>query len=264
VTSDNTSTDQVRRPGIAASRAVSALADRIFKRERRLLKSVLAAVGIRVGPQWEDPHWWRGEILRRYGVTLVLDVGANVGQYAVGLRRHGYRGRILSFEPVFEAYEALALKAVDDQDWECTRLALSDEDGTADITVAGSSDFSSLLAFENASPSGVPGAVPVARESVRTARLDSLSPLEAADVAMLKLDVQGFEPRVLAGGPEMLPRIALLECELVFEHGYEDQPTFREMVDLIDELGFRPIWVAPGNIDYKTASLTYVDMIFAR
>jgi FkbM family methyltransferase len=236
-----------------------------FKRERRRVKSGLAAVGIRVGPQWNDPHWRRGEILRRYGVTLVLDVGANIGQYALGLRRDGgYRGRILSFEPISAVYEALVRATANDPKWECVPLALSDQDGTAEITVASTSDSSSFLCFKDTSLSAAPGAFPVATESVQTARLDSLSPLTPADVVLLKLDVQGFEPRVLAGADATLARISLLECELVFEHLYEGQPTFREMVELIDDLGFRPISVAPGNVNYRTASLAYVDMIFAR
>lgn len=239
--------------------------EQTFKRERRRVKSRLAAVGIRVGPQWNDPQWRRGEILRRCGVTLVLDVGANVGQYALGLRRHGgYRGQILSFEPVAAAYEALARTAANDPEWDCVRLALSDQDGTAEITVAASSDSSSFLPFSDRRLSPAPGAFPVATESVRTARLDSLSALKSADVVLLKLDVQGFEPRVLAGAAETLASITLLECELLFEQLYEGQPTFREMVDLIDDLGFRPISVAPGNLNFRTASLVYIDMIFAR
>lgn len=236
-----------------------------FKRQRRHVKSGLAAAGIRVGPQWSDPHWRRGEILRRRGVTLVLDAGANVGQYALGLRREGgYRGQILSFEPVAHVYEALVRTAANDPAWDCVRLALSDQDGTAQITVAASSDSSSFLPFKDTSISAAPGAIPVATESVRTARLDSLSPLKPADVVLLKLDVQGLESRVLAGAAKTLDRISLLECELMFEHLYEGEPTFREMVELIDDLGFRPISVAPGNVNYRTASLAYVDMIFAR
>jgi FkbM family methyltransferase len=236
-----------------------------FRRERRRVKSGLAAVGIRVGPQWNDPHWRRGEILRRYGVNLVLDVGANVGQYGLALRREGaYRGRILSFEPVGAVYEVLTRTSANDPEWECVQLALSDQDGSEEITVASSSDASSFLSFRDTRLSAAPGAFPVATELVPTARLDSLSPVKPSDVALLKLDVQGFEPRVLAGAAETLALMPLLECELVFEHLYEGQPTFREMVDLIDDLGFRPISMAPGNLNYRTASLAYVDMIFAR
>jgi FkbM family methyltransferase len=236
-----------------------------FKRERRRVKSGLAAVGIRVGPQWSDPDWRRGEILRRFGVSLVLDVGANVGQCALALRRDGgYRGRILSFEPVAATYEALVRTAANDPDWECVRLALSDQDGTAEIAVASGSDSSSFLPFKDTSLSAAPGAFPIGTESVRTARLDSLFPLRPADIVLMKLDVQGLEPRVLAGADATLARISLLECELVFEHLYEGQPTFREMIELIDDLGFRPISVAPGNINYRTASLAYVDMVFTR
>ena len=239
--------------------------EQTFKRKRRRVKSGLAAVGIRVGRQWDDPHWRRGEILRRCGVTLVLDVGANVGQYALSLRRDGgYRGRILSFEPVAAAYETLARTAANDPEWDCVQLALSDQDGTAEITVASSSDCSSFLPFKDTSLSAAPGAFPVATESVRIARLDSLAPLKPDDVVLLKLDVEGLEPRVLAGAAETLGRISLLECELVFEPLHEGQPTVREMVDLVDDLDFRPISVAPGNINYRTASLSYVDVLFTR
>jgi hypothetical protein len=34
------------------------------------------------------------------GVDLVIDVGANVGQFGLGLRNRGYAKRILSLEPV--------------------------------------------------------------------------------------------------------------------------------------------------------------------
>lgn len=37
-------------------------------------------------------------LLSRLGIDLVVDIGANEGQYAFDVRLHGYRGRILSFE----------------------------------------------------------------------------------------------------------------------------------------------------------------------
>ena len=47
------------------------------------------------------------ELLRRLAINLVIDVGANQGQFALGLRALGYRGRIVSFEPQTAQYAHL-------------------------------------------------------------------------------------------------------------------------------------------------------------
>jgi FkbM family methyltransferase len=170
-------------------------------------------------------------------VSNSSSVGANVGQYGLALRRRsGYRGRIISLEPVVAAYEALARTAADDLQWECLRVALSDRDGTAEIGVAASSDLSSFLRFETTS--SLSGA------SLRTSPSQPrgwipLAVLEEGDVALMKLDVQGWEPLVLAGAAETLTQTSLIECELALQHLYQRQPNFREMIDRFDEPGIR-------------------------
>src|SRR5690242_13788162 len=87
----------------------------------------------------------RGKLIAHHGITLVFDVGANVGQYGEELRALGYRGRIGSCEPLRAEYEQLARKAGDDPQWTALHLALGDSDGRRAINVAGNSQSSSLL-----------------------------------------------------------------------------------------------------------------------
>src|SRR5215218_999894 len=63
------------------------------------------------------------------GVDVVLDVGANTGQYGALLRELGFAGRILSLEPVAEAFAELAGRAAADGAWEAVCVAASDVDG---------------------------------------------------------------------------------------------------------------------------------------
>jgi hypothetical protein len=71
-----------------------------------------------------------------YGVHLVIDVGANSGQYASGLRAAGYAGRIVSFEPLSEPHGRLAAASSRDADWDCRQLALGRRPGTRTINVS--------------------------------------------------------------------------------------------------------------------------------
>jgi len=68
------------------------------------------------------------QLFSALGVTLALDVGAQVGDYAALLRRNGFQRRIISFEPVAANYDALCRRAQDDPLWQCVNVALGSED----------------------------------------------------------------------------------------------------------------------------------------
>ena len=56
--------------------------------------------------------------LQQQAVDAVIDVGANVGQFATRLRTAGWPGPILSLEPIPEIHRTLAERATTDPAWE--------------------------------------------------------------------------------------------------------------------------------------------------
>ena len=68
-------------------------------------------------------------LIRLHGINKILDVGANVGQFAIGLRQLGFLGDIISFEPLYDAFEELMKLSELDSAWQAVDFAHGDQDG---------------------------------------------------------------------------------------------------------------------------------------
>jgi FkbM family methyltransferase len=206
----------------------------------------------------------RDELIARRGVDVVMDVGANAGQYGELLRERGYRGRLVSLEPVAEAFAELERRARADGNWTAVQVAASDADGELTLNVTGDSRSSSALK-RNQRFAGVPGWEPKESRQVGARRLDGLVPdlLLPQERAYLKLDVQGFERTVLAGAGEALDRFEAIELELSVSALYEGQPALADMLPLLAERGFRPVSLEPILLD-DDGLLMELDGLFAR
>lgn len=90
----------------------------------------------------------RRRLLDGFGIDVILDVGANAGQFAVSLRESmGYRGEIVSFEPLPDAFAHLRSFAVQDPAWEAHNVALGEADGELTLNVSKNRVSSSFLAM---------------------------------------------------------------------------------------------------------------------
>ena len=206
-------------------------------------------------------------VLERFRVGCVLDVGANAGQYGSLLRSWGYRGRIVSFEPLAEAHARLERRAATDPDWRVApRMALGAEDGEATLGVSAEPDMSSILPQTELLRTVSPSSRVIGRETVPLRRLDGLAAdyLEPDEAVFLKLDTQGFEAQVLAGARELLPRLKGLQLELSLVRCYEGERDFRELIDDLEEAGFGPYLFFPGYFERKLARQLQIDGVFMR
>jgi len=164
------------------------------------------------------------QLLRHHGVTRVLDVGANNGGYASELRRFGYTGRIVSFDPLTEPFRVLRRRAAGDSEWMTLPYAIGAESGAVTINVAANDGASSsVLPMLAAHEDAAPDAKIVGTQTVTQHPLDALWPEVTApdDLVFLKVDVQGYERQVLDGVAEHLDRIIGLQLELSMVPLYE-------------------------------------------
>jgi FkbM family methyltransferase len=206
-------------------------------------------------------------VLERFAIACVLDVGANAGQYGSMLRAWGYRGRIVSFEPVAAAHARLELRAAADPDWQVApRMALGAKDGEATIEVSADSDMSSLLPQTELLRRLSASSRVVGRERVPIRRLDGLAKeyVNHGERTFLKVDTQGFEAEVLAGARELLPRLQGIQLEMSLVRCYEGERDFRELIDDLARAGFSPWLFLPGYFEHKLARQLQLDGVFMR
>jgi FkbM family methyltransferase len=206
-------------------------------------------------------------VLERFAISCVLDVGANVGQYALMLREGGFGGRIVSFEPLEGAHETLARRAAADRGWQIApRLAIGDRDGEALLEVSAESDMSSILPQSELLRRISPSSAVVRRERVPVARLESAAQpyLAPEDRIFLKIDTQGFEPQVLAGAGSLMERLCGLQLEMSLVPCYEGEVGFRAMLDRLAAAGFEPYLFIPGYFERKLGRQLQLDGVFMR
>lgn len=219
---------------------------------------------------FSERNWKRKFVkqLESLNVNVVFDIGSNTGQYAAGLRKAGYQGRMISFEPLSQPFATLERRASKDPLWDCRRYALGDADGTVSVNIAGNAaQSSSVLPMLKSHQDAFPPANYVGVEDVAVFRLDSVASeiLRPTDVTFLKIDVQGFEKQVLAGSETTLANSCVgMQLELSFLPLYEGSMLIPEALEWAYSMGFTLTGLRPCFIDPRDGRMLQADGVFLR
>jgi FkbM family methyltransferase len=200
------------------------------------------------------------------GVDLVLDVGANRGQFGRKVRTGtGYSGLIHSYEPLAAAFAKLAEQAARDPRWTAQRCALAAETGSVTIHLMADDQFSSALLPSDAFDGRFNGRLSiVGHETVPAVTLpDAVANMPTFRCGLLKLDTQGTELAILEAGQRVLPRFGAVLVEVGFARLYEGEPAFDDVRQAMAAWGYSLSGLFPNNHGHFP-SLLQMDALFIR
>lgn len=207
------------------------------------------------------------QLLRAAEINLILDVGANAGQYAQHVRNNlEYKGQILSFEPLSSVFPLLQANAKNDPSWEAVQIALGETDSTAEINIASNSYSSSLLNMLPKHTQAAPQSRYKGKESIEVRQLDSVFEelCQTNGNIFMKLDTQGYEGQVLRGAHQSLNNISLVQLEMSLVPLYEGEEGFEQLYRMMQDYGYQLVAILPGFSDPVSHHMLQVDGIFER
>lgn len=237
---------------------------------RAVKRNLLHKVGVEVVPIKANSNLLAmhlGLLFSELGISCVLDVGARCGEYGMWLRRNGYRGDIISFEPIKDNFKELEKAAARDPKWHCFNFALGAEDSISSINVSKQTHFSSFRQ-PNSTAAALFGGLPEVQrsEEVEIRQLDSVLnklPMTLDNRTYLKLDTQGWDLEVLKGARGVLNYVAALQTEVSVQPIYDQMPIMQDSLSAIISYGFTPSGFFPVNLDSGLA-LIECDLVAVR
>lgn len=232
------------------------------------LRRTLARVGLDVRrhrpPQETDPL----RFLAGAGFRCVLDIGANRGQFARRARRLFPMALIHAFEPVPEVFAALQELAAADPLLRCHHLALGERDAEVLMAVNDFSPASSLLPILPLTTAAYPYTARAHERRVALTTLDAWAAqrgeAELPRPVLIKMDVQGYEDRVLSGGAATFSSAAAVLTEVSFAPLYQGQLLFDDLHQRLRAAGFRCAGFVDPASDPRSDRPLYADALFLR
>ncbi|MGZ5410827.1 MAG: FkbM family methyltransferase [Aeromicrobium sp.] len=212
-------------------------------------------------------------ILRDRQINCVLDVGANVGQFARSLRTSGYTGRIVSFEPVGHLAARLKTAAEDDPDWHVCDFALGDTPGELEINVAHGDGkhpgtMSSLLPPSEFGQMWSARLRELPTEVIAVRRLDSVFEDAVRGIrdprVFLKMDTQGYDLKTFAGAGQYLDSVLGLQSEVSCLPIYDGMPHMLDQLAAYEAAGFSPAGIYPVSRHRTSLRVIEFDVVMVK
>ena len=200
------------------------------------------------------------------GAELILDVGANIGQFYQSVRSNGYQGEIISFEPNPQVHAELQRVAAGDRNWMLEKIALGDKSEFLTLHQTQDSLFSSLKLPNEELAQTVHGSVQSEVQVAVKPLMEVWNSLELdKKLVALKCDTQGNEMEMLRGAENHLDQVVSILMELTFRPLYSGESDFFEVSTWLYKRGYvLTNLFETYRAHHPLNELVQVDAVFAR
>ncbi len=196
---------------------------------------------------------------------IIIDVGANKGQFSVAASKIFTQVEVHSYEPVQSTYDLLKRNTSKLTNIITHCCAVGEVVSELPMHVNTHSHSSSMLHLADAHKKAFPQAQERLEIAVPVTTLnEEFKDINLDRNVLLKIDVQGFEPQVLKGAVEILPKINYILLEVSFKPMYKGEIVFTEIIELLNTLGFKFIRPVDWLESPYTGEILQMDALFER
>lgn len=217
---------------------------------KSVVRSILNKMGYDIVQYKNSPQKTLLGLAKR-PIKVVIDVGANEGQFAKFIAARFPASQLYCFEPLPNAYQKIKAWAESNPPGRINvfNMAIGDSEGVLDMFYhAEHSASSSLLQTTDLTGTLYPLTKEQQCIKVRLSTLDDALVHVFDDLLpeiLIKLDVQGYEDRVIRGGGKIFGKAKAVILEVNLDLLYQQQATFNELIMMLDDLGYS----YAGNFD---------------
>jgi FkbM family methyltransferase len=190
--------------------------------------------------------------INHLSINAIVDIGANVGQFASSVYKEGFKGKIVSFEPLQNVHNILIKNSLNfvkrnpqsQINWVIApAIALGESEKVSQINVSTRSSCSSITTMLALHKEALPDAKFLNKEQITIKTLDSIwdQYITSEDQVLVKIDVQGYEYQVLQGANKSLSKTKAVLIEVSISPLFEDQKTWHEILKYLESFGFK-LW----------------------
>ncbi|HAA04338.1 MAG TPA: hypothetical protein DCE18_13270 [Syntrophobacteraceae bacterium] len=182
---------------------------------------------------------------------IIVDVGANVGQFALAAALHFPESRIYSFEPLPDVFDQLLENTRRKLNIKTFNCALGNRKDRIPFFRNEYTRLSSSLKIHENNKHLRYNQNLTCLIEVDLVKLDEFTTLlDIKSPSLLKLDVQGMEIDVISGGMNALSQIDFILCETALVNLYENQPLFDDIHCFMRDCGYElvaPLFINKGE-----------------